>query len=63
MLKIQNAMVVAVLIFLKHNGLCGWAVSSFQLRSHSITCTNFRARVTPFAQNPIQQTKCRYVTI
>ena len=45
---IKNAVVVVVLIFLKHNGLCGQAISSSQLCSQSIPCTNFRARVTPF---------------
>ena len=30
---IKNALVVVVFIFLKHNGLCGQALSSSQLRS------------------------------
>ena len=49
MLGIKNAVVVVVLIFLKHNGLCGYTITSSQLCSQSISCTNFRARVTSFA--------------
>ena len=49
MLEIKNAVVVVVLIFLKHNCLCGQAISNFQLCSQSIPCTNFRACATPFA--------------
>ena len=49
MLEIRKAVVVVVFIFLKHNGLCGQAMSSSLLCSQSITCTIFRARVTPFA--------------
>ena len=49
MLKIINAVVVVVRIFLKHNGLCGKAISSSQLSYQQIPCINFRARVTPFA--------------
>ena len=49
MLEIKNTVAVVVLIFLKHNGLCGQAISGFQLCSQSIPRTNFRARVTPFA--------------
>ena len=40
-----NAMVVAVLIFLKHNGLCGQAISSSQLCYQSISFTDFCACV------------------
>ena len=38
-----------VFIFLKYNGLCGQVISSSQLCSQSLPCTNFRARATPFA--------------
>ena len=47
-LEIKNAVVVVVLLFLKHNSLRGRALSSSQWCSQSIPCTNFRARVTPF---------------
>ena len=30
-MEIKSALVVVVLIFVKHNGLCGWAISSFPL--------------------------------
>ena len=43
MLKIKNAVVVVVLIFLKHNDLCGQAISSSQLCSESMPCTNLHA--------------------
>ena len=46
---IKNAVVAVVLVFLKHNSLCGQAISSSQLCSQLIPCTHFRARVTPFA--------------
>ena len=49
MLEIKNNVVVVVLIFLKHDGLCGQEISSFQLCSQSIPFTNFHARVMPFA--------------
>ena len=49
MLEIKNAVVVVALIFLKHNGLCGEAISSSQLCSQSTPCTNFRACAPPFA--------------
>ena len=49
MLEIKNTVVVVVHIFLKHNGVCGQAITGLQLCSQSIACTNFRARVTPFA--------------
>ena len=34
-LEIKNAMVKVVLIFLKHNGLCGQAISSSQYRAET----------------------------
>ena len=40
-LEIKNAVVVVVLIFLKHNGLCGQTINSSQLCSQSVSCTNF----------------------
>ena len=47
---IKNAVVVAVLIFLKHNGLFGrLAYSNYFYTEESIPCTNFRVRATPFA--------------
>ena len=48
-LEIKSAVVVVVLIFLKHNGVSGWAISSCQFCLQSILCKNFYARVTPFA--------------
>ena len=48
--EIKNAAVVVVLIFLKHNGLCGrLAYSSYFYTEESMTCTNFCASATPFA--------------
>ena len=46
---ISSNVVVVVLIFLKHNDLCGQAVSSSQLCSQSTQCTHFCAHVTLFA--------------
>ena len=37
-LEIKNTVVVVVVIFLKHNDLCGQVVSSSQLCSQSILC-------------------------
>ena len=34
-------MIVVVLTFLKHNGLCGQVIGSCQWCSQSIMCTNF----------------------
>ena len=49
MLEIINVVVV-VLIFFKHNGLCErLADSDYFYTEKSITCTNFRVCVTPFA--------------
>ena len=39
--KIKNAVVLVVLIFLKHNGLCGQAISSSQLWQVDSTVDNF----------------------
>ena len=44
MLKIKNAVVVVVLIFLKHNGLCGQVISSSQLCSQAV-CVHFMCTV------------------
>ena len=41
MLEIKNAVLVVVLIFLKHNGLCGRAISSSQLCQVDSTVDNF----------------------
>ena len=50
MLEIKNTVVVVALISLKHHGLCGrLADSNYFYTQESITCTNFRARVTPKA--------------
>ena len=46
---IKNAVIMVILIFLKHNGLCQQAISSSQLCSQSILCTHFRACVMLFA--------------
>ena len=43
--EIKNAVVVVVLIFLKHDGLCGQMISSSHLCSESILCMNFCAHV------------------
>ena len=48
--EIENSVIVVVLIFLKHRGLCGrLADSNFFYTEDSISCTDFRVRVTPFA--------------
>ena len=51
MLEMKNAVVVVVLIFVKHNnGLSGkLADSNYFYTEESILCTNFRERVTQFA--------------
>ena len=50
MLEIKNAVVVVVLIFLQHNGLCGrFADSNYFCTEEPITCTNFCVRATSFA--------------
>ena len=46
MLEIRNVVVMG-LVFVRHNG--GWVISSSQLCSLSIPCTDFRARVMLFA--------------
>ena len=40
--EINNVVVVVVLLFLKHNGLCGRAISSFQLWQVDSTVDNFQ---------------------
>ena len=40
-LEIKNDVVVVVPIILKHNGLCAWAVSSFQLWQVDSRVDNF----------------------
>ena len=51
MLEVENAVVVVVLVFLKHNVLRGILTdSSYFYTDKSIWCTNFRVRVTPFAR-------------
>ena len=57
-LEIKNTVVVVGPIFLKYNGLCGQAISSFQLCSQSIPCMNFRARVTSFASHYVHGRNC-----
>ena len=41
MLEIKNAVVVVVLIFLKHNGLCGQVISSSPFLQVDSTVDNF----------------------
>ena len=51
MLEVENAVVVVVLIFLKHNVLRGiLADSSYFYTEKSIRRTNFRVRVTQFVK-------------
>ena len=50
MSEIKKAVVVVVLIFIKHNVLCGrLADSNYFCTEESIPCTNFCVRETPFA--------------
>ena len=39
--EIKNTLVVVALIFLKHNGMCGQAISSSRLRQVDSTVDNF----------------------
>ena len=48
LLEIKNAVVVVALIFLMHNSLCRQPISSSQLCSQSMPCTNFCAHVMLF---------------
>ena len=48
MLEIKNPVVVNVFIFFKHNCLRGRLVdSNYFYAGESVSCTNFRVRVTP----------------
>ena len=48
LLEMKNAVVVVALIFLMHNSLCRQPISSSQLCSQSMPCTNFCAHVMLF---------------
>ena len=48
--KFKNPVVVVLVIFLKHNGLCGRLVDSNYFHvDEPIPCTNFHVGIVPFA--------------
>ena len=64
MLEIKNVLVVVVFIFLKHNGLCErLADSNYFYTEESITCMNFRVRLTSFASRNLRRPTGTYFKV
>ena len=64
MLEIKNAVVVAVFIFIKHNGLCERSAdSNYFYRVESILCTNFCVCIMSLACTFRVWSCTRYVSI